>query len=149
MTEVESNRYISRFSDMDDVSNIVMHVLSLKKIPDLRPYSKEVVTAITKQYSTYSMELFHVAVHLKTTASAIQNSLKKERRTFHELRSFVRLQLAITILMGDRDIDIIYLELCYVNPASFYRDFKKWTGITPEQFRQHYRTYVTRISKTN
>lgn len=149
MIEAARSRYDSELDEIDDASNIVEYVLSLKSIPDLQPYSKKVVRAITKQYSTYSMELFHVADHLETTASAMQNSLQTERRTFPELRSFVRLQLAITILMGDRDIDMIYVELCYVDPESFSRDFKIWTGITPEQFRIYYKSYEIKVLTTN
>lgn len=47
------------------------------------------------------------------------------------------LEAARLLLSSDMEIQEIALYLGYIQPANFARAFKKWSGVTPIQFRRH------------
>ena len=70
------------------------------------------------------------------SARSLQAKLQEERTSYNELSANVRKELAIRYL-GQQQYsvgDIAYL-LHYSEPSVFQSAFKKWTGLTPGQYR--------------
>jgi len=67
----------------------------------------------------------------------LQRRLAQEGVKFSTLLDEVRLQLASRYLEAGRAslTEIAYL-LGFADPNSFFRSFKRWTGVTPDNYRQ-------------
>ena len=84
------------------------------------------------------VELEWVATQLATSPRSLQRRLAASELSFSQLIEQVRRELAETYL---RDAamsltDIAFL-LGYSEQSAFQRAFKRWTGLTPAQFREH------------
>src|SRR6266404_657912 len=68
---------------------------------------------------------------------SFQRELAEASVTFSELVEQARLELALT-MMRDPTIPLteVALELGYDNSANFTRAFRRWTGLTPDRYRQ-------------
>lgn len=66
----------------------------------------------------------------------LQRRLEEESTSFHEVLDHLRLQKAKAMLEepGLKLIEIAF-ELGYENPPSFTRAFRRWTGVTPSEYR--------------
>jgi AraC-like DNA-binding protein len=66
----------------------------------------------------------------------LQRRLDEERTSFHEVLEQLRLQKAKAMLAepGIKLIEIAF-GLGYENPPSFTRAFRRWTGVTPSEYR--------------
>ena len=81
--------------------------------------------------------LEHIAASLNTTDYTLRRRLKKEGTSFHDLRDSVLRQRAQDRLVHSGDpVAVIAAELGYSEPAAFNHAFKKWTGVTPGQYRK-------------
>jgi AraC-like DNA-binding protein len=82
--------------------------------------------------------LERVAKRLGTTPRTLQRRLRDENTTFQDLLDSVRHELAL-VHVGKQaaSIDEIAWLLGFSNGSAFHRAFKRWTGITPGEFRRH------------
>jgi AraC-like DNA-binding protein len=66
----------------------------------------------------------------------LQRRLEEERTSFHEVLEQLRMQKA-KVMLEDSDLKLIEIafELGYENPPSFTRAFRRWTGVTPSEYR--------------
>jgi AraC-like DNA-binding protein len=78
-----------------------------------------------------------IAQRLNMSVRSLQNKLKKESNSFSFLLDKVRKEMAMSYLM-DRQVSIgeISYALGFAEPSVFHRSFKKWTSLTPAQFRE-------------
>jgi AraC-like DNA-binding protein len=78
-----------------------------------------------------------VATTLAVSRRTLTRRLAEERASFRHILDEVRRDFARTLLQ-DRSLSIgdIAFFLQYSEPAAFYRSFRRWTGQTPEAFRQ-------------
>ena len=65
--------------------------------------------------------------------------LKASGLTFAGLVNLIRLELAQTLLLKERPINQIVVDLCFADASAFTRAFKKWAGTTPARWRRAYR----------
>lgn len=79
----------------------------------------------------------HLATLAGLSPRTLQRRLAEVGLDYSELVDRVRFKTAIALLdeRGMKLIDIAY-ELGYSDAANFTRAFKRWTGVTPSQFRQ-------------
>jgi AraC-like DNA-binding protein len=77
-----------------------------------------------------------VARALATSGRSLQRALRAEGTSFQNLLDETRLDLARRHLRNPAidAAEVAYL-LGFTSPSSFYRAFKRWTGLTPEAFR--------------
>jgi len=81
--------------------------------------------------------LTSIATHFNCSAQTLARRLKSEGHQFQEIKDKVRKEKAINLLLQtDLSIDNISAQLGFSEDSVFYRTFKKWTGVTPTQFRQ-------------
>ncbi|GIQ68127.1 AraC family transcriptional regulator [Xylanibacillus composti] len=70
------------------------------------------------------------------SARSLQARLKEEQTTYQELAAQVRREIAVSYL---RKLDYSIAEIAYLlhfsEPSSFSMAFKRWTGLTPGQYR--------------
>ncbi|AFH61460.1 AraC family transcriptional regulator [Paenibacillus caseinilyticus] len=80
--------------------------------------------------------LQETAESFEMSARTLQSKLKEENTSYNELSAVVRKELAISYLKqpGYSVGDIAYL-LHFSEPSAFQNAFKKWTGVTPGQYR--------------
>ena len=77
------------------------------------------------------------ATALAVSRRTLTRRLAEERASFRHILDEVRSELARTLLQ-DRSLSIgdIAFFLQYSEPAAFHRSFRRWTGRTPQAFRE-------------
>jgi AraC-like DNA-binding protein len=78
-----------------------------------------------------------VARHLRTTSRTLQRRLSNEGTSFTQVLDEARREMALSHMRGRRaTIDEVAFLLGFEKPTSFHRAFKRWTGVTPGEFRR-------------
>jgi AraC-like DNA-binding protein len=97
----------------------------------------KVERVVTDLLSTGDCTLERVAIFFCVTPRTLQNWLKQEGTTFHEIVENVRRVLAMQYLRTDgmRLTDIAQL-LGYTDSSTFTRSFRRWYGESPSRWRQ-------------
>lgn len=99
-------------------------------------FSEQVVRWMKKNMPSFIPSLQETAEYFGISARTLQNKLKQEEMTFHELSVRVRKELAISYLRRkEYSVGDIAYALHFSEPSAFQNAFKKWTGLTPGQYR--------------
>lgn len=78
-----------------------------------------------------------LATHLNLTSRTLRNHLRQAGQSFQQILDGVRSQLAKDyLLQAPLKVEEIATRLQFSDARSFRRAFKKWTGVTPADFRQ-------------
>lgn len=84
-----------------------------------------------------NISLSIVASQFNLSSQSLARRLRDEGHQFQELKDKVRKAKAIELLLrSDYSISEISSQLGFSEGSVFYRTFKKWTGMTPKQYRQ-------------
>jgi AraC-like DNA-binding protein len=76
------------------------------------------------------------AERLHLSARTLKRRLAEESTTFGDLLDEVRKRDSVQLLLNaDRAIDEIAARVGYADPANFRRAFKRWTGVSPSEYR--------------
>ncbi|MGV3539202.1 MAG: AraC family transcriptional regulator ligand-binding domain-containing protein [Rufibacter sp.] len=101
------------------------------------PFSKVVLQTIENSFRKEVPVLETVASALHMTARSLQRKLNVEGISYSQLQEEVRRKLALEFMQNSFfSISEISDKLGYANISAFSRVFKKWTGITPSEFKQ-------------
>jgi len=74
---------------------------------------------------------------LNMTRSTLRRRLDEEGQPFQAIKDQLRRDIAIESLSyHDKSVVEIATELGFAEPSAFHRAFKKWTGMTPGEYRQ-------------
>jgi len=81
-----------------------------------------------------------VARHLATTARTLQRRLSAEGESYQRVLTRLRREVAEQQIAGSTlsIAEVAYLA-GYSEPAAFHRAFRRWSGTTPQAFRQRHR----------
>ncbi len=91
---------------------------------------------IGTDFSTPIPSLEEVAERLFTTPPTLHRRLRDEGTSFQKLKDSCRRDAAIELLRDNSHTGTSVAEILgFSDPSTFYRAFKKWTGLTPQQFK--------------
>ena len=109
---------------------------SIQQIKQNKPLSDKVMRLLSKTIID-NPGLDTIASQMALSGKNLQFKLKKERTTFVEIRHKVRCEFAKRMLENQsyNAAEIGYL-LGFSEPSVFYRTFKRWTGLTPIEYRK-------------
>jgi AraC-like DNA-binding protein len=118
LLDKETHRFLTDFRKEDSYSSRIRHSLL---------HDEDVMNK--------SLEAF--ARDFGISPSSLRRKLREEGQTFHELRESIRKQRSLYFLnQTHKSIDAIAAATGYSESSTFHRAFKKWTGLTPQAYRQ-------------
>ena len=104
--------------------------------PKKRCFKREVEDAIEPLLGASEVSIDRVARTLGMSRQTLYRRLKAEGVTFEEILQAKRRSLAIRYLGLNRySVKAAAYKLGFSDPAAFSRAFKRWTGVTPSEFR--------------
>lgn len=109
----------------------------LAKFPPRDSLVDQVRSIIANEFRGGDPSLEHVADQLGLTPRTLQRKLHELGTSHNELLEQMRRQLAMQYL---REREMAICEVAYLlgfsEASSFHRAFKRWTGLTPKEFRK-------------
>jgi len=118
LLEKETHRFLTDFRKEDSYSARIRHSLM---------HDEDVMNK--------SLEAF--ARDFGISPSSLRRKLREEGQNFHDLRESIRKQRSLYFLnQTHKSIDAIAAATGYSESSTFHRAFKKWTGLTPQAYRQ-------------
>lgn len=77
-----------------------------------------------------------VALRLNVSSPTLRRKLKAESNSYQDIKDTMRRDIAIDKLVRESvSVTELGLQLGFVEPSSFTRAFKQWTGLSPQQYR--------------
>lgn len=103
---------------------------------DFRLY-KEICDILEESLLKRNVSQDHVASQLGISVRNLQRRLRPLGTTYQQLLDEARQELAIKLIAeGDQPLYEIAYLVGYTEPSAFYKAFRRWTGMTPGEFRQ-------------
>lgn len=113
--------------------NICQEMLS--RIDNQTGITREIYEYIIKKKGSYP-SLSEVANNLSISPRTLRRELQKSNTTYQKMLDNIRLNTAKELLLNtSKKTCEIAFELGFKDTSNFNRAFKKWTGLTPGQFR--------------
>jgi AraC-like DNA-binding protein len=110
-------------------------------------YASRVTKILLSQLDDEDLSIKKVAREMSVSVRTLQNRLKAEGVVFSDLLQEVREKLAKKYLRENYSVEDITYLLGFSEPSVFRKAFKKWSGVTPRQFReQPYKTINPLVS---
>ncbi|MHB8075484.1 AraC family transcriptional regulator [Desulfosporosinus fructosivorans] len=99
-------------------------------------YSKKVTRIILKEMNRDMPSIKVVARKLAISVRSLQTYLNKEQTSFTKISNDIRKDIALQCLNDNNaSIDEIAYIIGFSEASAFHRAFKKWTSLTPSEFR--------------
>jgi AraC-like DNA-binding protein len=99
-------------------------------------YTRAVTKIILARMDDEALTINKVAKEMSMSVRTLQNHLKGEGVVFSDLLKDIRKKLAKKYLQQNYSVaDITYL-LGFSEPSVFQKAFKRWSGVTPRQYRE-------------
>lgn len=112
----------------------------LASLPNPESASASVKRLIDENLGTQLIDLPLIASLMGLNPRTLQRRLKDENVTFRSLHDSSRYRMACEQLAQQTlSVEDIAAMLGYSEPANFYRAFKTWSGVTPNEYRRQYK----------
>lgn len=109
----------------------------LEAVDPAQSLEDSVRSAIVRALPEQNADLEAVATHVGLSSRVLQKRLQQSGTSFQELLDHVRESLAKRYLLQPRvSLAGTALQLGYSDVTAFHRAFKRWTGLTPGEFRR-------------
>ncbi|TQV75558.1 AraC family transcriptional regulator [Aliikangiella marina] len=101
-------------------------------------FSQQVKIFLEAEQELDTVSLDSMAKNFEISGQTLSRRLKKEGHQFQEIKDKVRKNRAVNLLQKtDLSFAEISNALGFSEDSVFYRNFKKWTGMTPSEYRQN------------
>jgi AraC-like DNA-binding protein len=113
------------------------HLVKKDQPGKLRPLSRQIEQLLTSYNNQRLPTASEIASELNMSPRTLHRKLTAEGTSFQQLKDDFRRDLAVHYMnRPELSIDAIAAVMGFQDNSAFYRSFKKWTGISPGQFRQ-------------
>ena len=109
-------------------------------------YARTVTKIILSKLDDEALSIKKVAKEMSVSVRTLQNRLKDEGVVFSELLTDTRKKLAKKYLNEDYSVEQITYLLGFSEPSVFRKAFKKWSGVTPREFRESSYSTMSRVA---
>ncbi len=111
-------------------------LLLMENNPEGNNLSAQVKAMIGHDFSEGFPGFETISRALNMSAPTLRRRLKKEGTTFQHIKDEARCEAAKLCLdRPELSINEVALQMGFTDPSAFHRSFKKWTGLTPGQYR--------------
>jgi len=108
---------------------------SNRQYPDVHSVSRRLVQLMKGNSYLGVPELGAMAASLHMSVRTLQRKLREEGVRYQQLAESVRKELAIDYLSaGEQSVKQVSFMLGYADAGAFGRAFKKWMGVTPQEY---------------
>jgi AraC-like DNA-binding protein len=108
-------------------------------------HTRAVTKIILSKLDDEALSINQVAQEMAVSVRTLQKRLEEEGVVFSDLYKGIRHQLAQKYLRENYTVEQITYLLGFSEPSVFRKAFKKWSGITPGEFRERSFSATTRI----
>jgi AraC-like DNA-binding protein len=108
----------------------------LAKMDRQDEYTRKVTKLILAHLDDESLTIETIAREMAVSVRTLQNRLEEEGVVFSELLQEIREKLAKKYLRENYSVETITYLLGFSEPSVFRKAFKKWSGITPREYRE-------------
>ncbi|WP_243409943.1 AraC family transcriptional regulator [Pokkaliibacter plantistimulans] len=113
-----------------------LHVM----VDDEKSLKSQIIAILGKDFSRELPSAEEVAVKLNMSISTLRRRLMEESTSYQKIKDDCRKEAAINYMNSPHlSINDIALLMGFDEPSAFFRSFKKWTGMTPGEYRQRVR----------
>ncbi|HET8707394.1 MAG TPA: AraC family transcriptional regulator [Pseudomonadales bacterium] len=109
---------------------------SLEKLSSRNNLATQIEAMIINEYQGQKPNLDSIAKQFNLSSRSLRRHLKQQGHSYGEITDVAQSTVAQRLLAND-DLSVqeVAYRLGFSEPSSFHRAFKRWTGITPQQFR--------------
>ncbi len=125
--------------------------LAEQRLSKLRRHDliERIQTLLAQRLEIEQLTLEDIATELGLPTRRLRLELSRAGTSFSELLADFRFALAKRLLAGtDEPIESIVYLTGFSEPSTFYRAFKRWSKMTPVQYREHKRAH-RRLARTS
>ncbi len=109
----------------------------LAKPDDSTTYTARIRALIGKDLSQALPDFEFVSTNLNVSPQTLRRRLKDENTSYQEIKDNMRRDVALYHLARQEiSINEIAFKVGFTEPSTFHRAFKKWTGLTPGEYRE-------------
>jgi AraC-like DNA-binding protein len=108
-------------------------------------YASTVTKILLSQLDDEDLSIKKVAREMSISVRTLQNRLKAEGVVFSDLLQDVREKLAKKYLRENYTVEEITYLLGFSEPSVFRKSFKRWSGVTPKQYRENAYPAASRV----
>ena len=110
----------------------------MRLLPARRPITHAVTELVVADLDGAGAVLKTIAKRMHMSESTLRRRLSEEGRTFSDVAEEARLQSARQLLIDPQvPLAEVGQRLGFAHAPAFHRAFKRWTGMTPAQYRSH------------
>ena len=100
-------------------------------------YQEKVKAIFNNELGSELPSAQRIADHLNMSVRTLHRHLQKENTSYQQLKDEFRKEAVLTYMnRKELSINAISLLMGFQDSSAFHRSFKKWTGMSPGQYRQ-------------